>query len=87
MLEDETCWFLAADFDKGEWQRDVAAFVETCKTKEIPFAVERSRSGGGAHVWFFFENPVGRVGQPHVNMVIAFAGKGLGQIFSRGMYM
>ena len=58
MLEDETCWFLAVDFDKGGWREDVAAFVETCAAFELPAAVERSRSGNGAHVWFFFEAPV-----------------------------
>jgi superfamily II DNA or RNA helicase len=58
MLEDETCWFIAVDFDKEQWQDDVTAFVETCKIKDVPFAVERSRSGNGAHVWFFFSAPV-----------------------------
>jgi hypothetical protein len=42
------------DFDKAQWQDDVAAFVETCRDKGAPCAVERSRSGNGAHVWFFF---------------------------------
>jgi len=32
LLEDETCWFLAVDFDKKEWQSDIAAFHETCRT-------------------------------------------------------
>lgn len=58
LLEDETCWFLAADFDKHSWQEDVAAFVETCHAIGIPVAIERSRSGKGAHAWFFFAAPV-----------------------------
>jgi superfamily II DNA or RNA helicase len=58
LLEDETCWFLAIDFDKSSWQEDVGAFVETCRAIDVPVAVERSRSGNGAHVWFFFEAPV-----------------------------
>ena len=58
MLPDETCWFLAVDFDKGQWQDDVSAFINTCKAKGVPHAVERSRSGNGAHVWFFFATPV-----------------------------
>lgn len=57
-VEDDTCYFLAVDFDKGEWQRDVGAFVETCKERGVPYAVERSRSGNGAHVWFFFDTKV-----------------------------
>ncbi len=58
LLQDETCWFLAVDFDKGPWQGDVAAFTATCRHHDVPAAVERSRSGNGAHVWFFFNAPV-----------------------------
>ena len=58
LLEDETCWFLAVDFDKKEWQPDIAAFYETCKTYHIPAVIERSRSGNGGHVWIFFKDTV-----------------------------
>jgi superfamily II DNA or RNA helicase len=58
LLEDETCWFLAADFDKASWRDDVSAFVATCRSAGVSAAVERSRSGNGAHVWIFFVAPV-----------------------------
>ena len=58
MQDDETCWFLAVDFDKGTWRDDVRAFVQTSRRVGLPVAVERSRSGNGAHVWFFFAAPV-----------------------------
>ncbi len=58
LLADETCWFLAADFDKSSWREDVSAFVETCRSVGVPVAVERSRSGNGGHAWFFFALPV-----------------------------
>jgi superfamily II DNA or RNA helicase len=58
ILDDDRCWFLAADFDKESWVDDVAAFVDTCRGVGLPVAVERSRSGNGAHVWFFFAGPV-----------------------------
>lgn len=58
MLPDETCWFLAADFDKKSWMQDVAAFRDAAREKCVPVAVERSRSGRGAHVWIFFNEPV-----------------------------
>ncbi len=58
LLPDDTCRFLAVDFDKTTWQEDVAAFRETCSSLDIPVAVERSRSGNGAHAWFFFTEPV-----------------------------
>lgn len=58
MLLDETCFFLAADFDKTTWQDDIAAISETCRQLGIPYAVERSRSGNGAHLWLFFETAI-----------------------------
>lgn len=58
LLPDETCWFLAADFDGKVWREDVAAFTAACESVGVPPAVERSRSGNGAHCWFFFAAPV-----------------------------
>ena len=58
LLEDETCWFLAVDFDRSTWKSDVVAFVATCRHAGLPVAVERSHSGNGAHVWFFFRERV-----------------------------
>jgi len=58
MLLDETCFFLAADFDKATWQDDAAAFLETCHQMNLPVALERSRSGSGGHIWFFFDEAV-----------------------------
>jgi hypothetical protein len=49
LLPDDPCRLLAVDFDKAGWQEDVAAFWETCSFLGIPVAVERSRSGNGAH--------------------------------------
>ena len=54
LLEDETCWFLAVDFDKNSWKEDVTAFAETSRSLSLPVAIERSRSGNGAHAWLFF---------------------------------
>jgi len=58
LLLDETCRFLAADFDKKTWQEDSLAFLATCHGAGIPAYLERSRSGNGGHVWIFFEFPV-----------------------------
>jgi superfamily II DNA or RNA helicase len=58
MLPDETCRFLAIDLDEEEWRRDAAALRETASEHAIPLAVERSRSGNGAHAWVFFETPL-----------------------------
>lgn len=58
MLLDETSCFLAADFDKETWSEDVDAVRETCNELKLPAAVERSRSGNGAHLWLFFGEAV-----------------------------
>jgi hypothetical protein len=58
LLPDDTCWFLAADFDEESWKADVAAFATTCRKFGLPVAIERSRSGNGAHAWLFFASPV-----------------------------
>jgi superfamily II DNA or RNA helicase len=58
LLPDETCWFLAADFDKNTWKEDATAFLETCTTYDVPAVLERSRSGNGGHIWIFFSEPI-----------------------------
>ena len=54
----DTCYFLAIDFDDGEWQKYISVLREVGAELKIPVAVERSRSGHGAHAWFFFESPI-----------------------------
>jgi superfamily II DNA or RNA helicase len=58
LLRDDTCRLLACDFDKGTWRLDAAAYVEAVEAAGLPAALELSRSGRGAHVWIFFEEPV-----------------------------
>jgi superfamily II DNA or RNA helicase/very-short-patch-repair endonuclease len=58
MLMDETCFFLAADFDREAWQADATAFLETCAKNHLPASLERSRSGNGGHIWIFFEEAI-----------------------------
>jgi superfamily II DNA or RNA helicase len=58
LRQDERCHFLAMDFDKDGWQQDVSTLRDVCKEFAVPVAVERSRSGHGAHIWFFFADPL-----------------------------
>lgn len=43
LLTDDTCWFLAIDFDDEDeaWQLDALAFVESCREANVPAALER----------------------------------------------
>ncbi len=58
LLFDETCWFLALDFDGESWAPDALAYLETCRAKGVPAALERSRSGNGGHIWIFFSESI-----------------------------
>jgi len=54
LLPDDSCKFLAVDFDKSTWKEDCLAFLETCDQLSVPAYLERSRSGSGGHIWIFF---------------------------------
>lgn len=58
LLEDNTCYFLAVDFDEAEWQADASAFMQSCDELGVPAALEISRSCQGAHIWVFFASRV-----------------------------
>lgn len=55
---DDSCVFLACDFDETSWQLDVATYRDTARSLGVDVAIERSRSGNGAHAWIFFDGPV-----------------------------
>lgn len=58
LLEDDTCHFLAVDFDEADWRQDAQAFMQSCDELGVGAALEISRSGQGAHVWVFFAGRV-----------------------------
>lgn len=49
---------LVIDFDKADWKEATNAIRLVVKNHGINAAVERSRSGNGAHIWFFFLEPI-----------------------------
>ncbi|OQP83399.1 DEAD/DEAH box helicase [Xanthomonas citri] len=58
LLDDDTCYFLAVDFDDAQWRDDAHAFMRSCKELGVSAALEISRSGQGAHAWIFFSSKV-----------------------------
>jgi superfamily II DNA or RNA helicase len=58
LLRGDTCRLLACDFDGPSWVLDAVAYVDAAHAAGIPVALERSRSGEGAHAWMFFSGPV-----------------------------
>ena len=56
--DDDTCIFLAADFDKEQWGVDALTYKAAAKDMGVEVYVERSRSGTGGHAWIFFQEPI-----------------------------
>jgi hypothetical protein len=67
---DETCWFLAVDFDGDDWSADALAYLETCRLNSVPAALERSRSGKGGHAWIFFSQPIPARDARHLGAIL-----------------
>jgi hypothetical protein len=59
--EDDSCIFLAADFDGDGWMQDIEAYRRAAEQMGISVGIERSRSGNGGHAWIFFASPVAAV--------------------------
>ena len=56
MTTNDTCFLLAMDFDESTWGEDIKVVIKVCNDNDIPVYAERSRSGEGCHLWFFFES-------------------------------
>lgn len=58
MTTNDTCFLLAMDFDESTWGEDIKVVIKVCNDNNIPVYAERSRSGEGCHLWFFFESEI-----------------------------
>lgn len=56
--DDDTCWWVVADFDKEAAMLDALAYMKAARAHNVPAALEVSQSGRGAHVWIFFAQAV-----------------------------
>jgi len=56
LLDDNTSYFIAADFDQKNWKEESYTFLSACDKYKFKAYLERSRSGNGAHIWIFFED-------------------------------
>jgi superfamily II DNA or RNA helicase len=70
LLQGDTCWFLACDFDGAGWEQDALGYLSVCERHGVPAALERSRSGKGGHVWVFFSAPVAAVAARRLGTVV-----------------
>jgi len=58
MEADETVRVAVIDFDESSWRRDAILTVRKARELGLSVALEKSRSGKGAHLWFFLQTSV-----------------------------
>lgn len=79
--KNDSCIFLAADFDGDHWDKDVSAYILAARQLGVEAALERSRSGEGGHAWIFFQTPVpARLARQLGTLVLARASAGYADI-------
>lgn len=58
LLKDNTCYFLAMDFDEETWFEDMYSVYKIATRYKLEPVMERSGSGLGGHLWFFFSTNI-----------------------------
>ena len=58
LCTDDSCRLLVCDFDDDDFKQAARAYSEECKNHGLDPLIEVSRSGNGAHVWVFFDEPI-----------------------------
>jgi len=70
LLPNDMTNFLVIDIDKQNWEEIVCSLVKVCHQNQLPVAIERSQSGNGAHLWFFFDHSITAVLARHLGQAI-----------------
>ncbi|WP_052295838.1 DEAD/DEAH box helicase [Parasphaerochaeta coccoides] len=74
MVDTDECYLSAMDFDGTSWQQDVSAVMQVCKEHGLPCLLERSQSGNGGHLWFFFKDRIkARKARSMCSSILSFA--------------
>lgn len=58
LMDHSLCQILAIDFDEDDWFHAMRGVYETALSYGFYPVMERSNSGAGGHLWFFFAVPV-----------------------------
>lgn len=58
LQDDNTCYFVAIDFDENDWFEEILCVYRIAKEKDIDCVMEKSASGEGGHLWFFFAKAI-----------------------------
>ncbi len=54
LQDNNKCYFIAVDFDENDWFDEMLCVYRIAKEKTIDCVMEKSASGKGGHLWFFF---------------------------------
>ena len=74
LRSDDTCRFLALDFDEETWKSEVKALRKLCSENLIPVAVEISRSGNGAQMYLHFVGQMKKQEQADILLFVQING-------------
>ena len=58
LQDDNTCYFIAIDFDENDWFEEMLCVYRIAKEKDIDCVMEKSSGGEGGHLWFFFAKAI-----------------------------
>ena len=58
VVNTDECYLSVIDFDGDQWQKDLIQIVYMAEEQGFSSLIERSQSGNGGHIWFFFTEAI-----------------------------